>query len=67
MCKLVEAKSIEDYLEKYYKKSRFTDTLIETYKTEFNEYGYVCTSHHDNVTGEFICWPKHPEWDTKKE
>jgi hypothetical protein len=60
MVKIVKAESIEDYLNKYYKKDRRTPTLIEIYKEEYEKYGYVCTSHHDNVTGEFIAWPTYP-------
>ena len=58
--KIVEAKSVEDYLERYYKKSRMTDTLLASYEEEYAANGYVCTSHHDNVTGEFIAWPFYP-------
>lgn len=58
--KIVEAKSVKDYLERYYKKARMTDTLLESYEEEYAEYGYVCTSHHDNIIGEFIAWPKYP-------
>ena len=55
--RIVEADSVEDYLNRYYKKDRMTPTLVETYKEELERYGYVSTSHHDNVTGEFIAWP----------
>lgn len=55
--RIVEADSVEDYLNRYYKKSRMTDTMLETYKAELERHGYVCTSQHDNVTGEFIAWP----------
>ena len=58
--RIVAAESVKDYLERYYKKSRWTPTLLDTYEKEFAESGYVCTSHHDNVTGEFIAWPFYP-------
>lgn len=58
--RIVEADSVADYLQKYYKKARMTDTLLESYEEEFKKYDYVCTSHHDNVTGEFIAWPFYP-------
>ena len=61
MVKIVEASSVSDYLDRYYKKSRMTDTLLATYEQEFKEDGYVCTSHFDNITGEFIAWPFWPE------
>ena len=54
--KMVKAKSLEDYLDIYYKKNRRTPTLLDSYREELHCYGYVCTSEHDNVTGEFICW-----------
>lgn len=57
---IVKAKSVEDYLNRYYKKSRMTPTLLKSYQEEYDKYGYVCTSHHDNVTGEFIAWPEYP-------
>jgi hypothetical protein len=62
MVKIVEAESVKDYLDKYYKKDRRTDTLLESYTEEYNKYGYVCTSQHDNVTGEFIAWPYYPKY-----
>ena len=62
MPKIVEADSVADYLDRYYKKDRMTPTLLSTYERELERDGYVCTSHHDNVTGEFICWPKLPRW-----
>jgi len=34
MIKIVEAKSVKDYLDRYYKKSRMTDTLLESYEKE---------------------------------
>jgi len=58
--RIVEAESVEDYLDRYYKKDRMTDTLLESYEKEYKENGYVCTSHHDNVTGDFIAWPSYP-------
>jgi len=65
--KVVEASSVEDYLERYYKHDRYKGRgeeyeaiLLKSYTEEFSDRGYVCTSHHDNVTGEFIAWPHHP-------
>lgn len=60
--KIVDADSVQDYLGRYYKPSKRTDTLLTSYQAEFAKDGYICTSHHDNVTGHFICWPKMPEW-----
>ena len=60
MIRIVEATSVKDYLDRYYKKSRMTPTLLASYEEELQLNGYVCTSHHDNVTGEFIAWPDYP-------
>ncbi len=59
--KIVEAKSVQDYLERYYKKSRWTPTLVDSYVAEYKRDGYICTSRHDNVTGEFILWAENTE------
>jgi hypothetical protein len=64
--RVVEASSVENYLDRYYKPSRRTDTLLAFYEEELEEFGYVCTSHHDNVTGEFIAWPHLPDWIRKR-
>jgi hypothetical protein len=61
MVRIVEADSVGDFLTRYYRKDRWTPTLLETYEQEFKRYGYVCTSRHDNVTGEFIAWPHYGE------
>lgn len=72
--KVVKAKSVEDYLDKYYKKSRYKErgkeyekVLLKSYKEEFARRGFVCTSHHENVTGEMIAWPYYPGNKTKNE
>lgn len=64
---IVRAKSVEEYLDKYYKQNRYkgrgeeyAKVLLNSYKSEYKERGYVCTSHHDNVTGKLIAWPKYP-------
>lgn len=59
---LVQASSVADYLDRYYRPERRTETLLDTYEEEFRREGRVCTSHHDNVTGRFIYWPTAPEW-----
>lgn len=59
----VKADSIADYLERYYKKRRYRTygdedgtKLRAAYQREFDKFGYVLTSRHDNVTGEMIAW-----------
>lgn len=66
MVKIVEANDVEEYLNRYYKKSRMTPTMLASYEAEFARHGYVCTSHHDNVTGEFIAWPYYPCGEVSK-
>ena len=65
--KIVEAKSVEDYLDRYYKTDRYRGrgkeheaALLKSYQEDYAKDGYVCTSHHDNVVGEFIAWPFYP-------
>lgn len=60
MVRIVEADSVADYLARYYKQSRMTPTLLDTYTKEYQADGYVCTGRHDNVMGEFIAWPFYP-------
>ena len=63
--KLVQADSVSDYLDRYYKKNKRTATLVASYEQELESMGYICTSLHDNVLGEFICWPTVPAWVSK--
>lgn len=64
---VVEASSVSDYLSRYYKPERMTDTILESYEIDYKCFGYVCTSHYDNVTGQFIAWPRYtPEMETKE-
>ena len=57
----VKAKSVEDFLDKYYKPDRYTKrgiqyalSLLESYKESFIKNGYCLISHHDSVTGEIV-------------
>lgn len=60
--RVVEAESIADYLSRYYKPDRITATLQRAYEIELEVYGFVVTSHYDNVTGGWIAWPRFEEW-----
>lgn len=70
---VVEATSVADYLTRYYKPERLRNvddaygagSLLARYQDDFERDGYVSTSHHDNVTGTFICWPCLPAWAAK--
>jgi hypothetical protein len=65
---VVEASSLADYLNRYYRQDRLRNhddaygkgTLLACYQKDLDEKGYVCTSHHDNTTGTFIYWPHNP-------
>lgn len=50
----VEADSVADFLVRYYRRERYTDTLLASYEEEFNELGICWISHHDNVTGDVV-------------
>ncbi len=67
--RVVEAKNIADYLDRYYKRERRTSTLLGMYEDEFIREGYIDTSHHDNVTGSHIYWPNLPPnlWESMPE
>lgn len=57
--KVVEAASVAEYLQKYYRRERMTPTILQSYEQDFSKNGFIATGHHDNVLGEFICWPSH--------
>ena len=61
----VKAKSLEDFLNRYYKSERFTErgneyvqAVIASHKKDLNKYGYTIVSHHDNVTGKVVAYYK---------
>jgi hypothetical protein len=59
---VVEATSVANYLDRYYKPERRGPRLLEMYEADLVEFGHVCTSPHDNVTGAFIFWPYKPDY-----
>lgn len=70
---IVKARSVKDYLKKYYKRDRYTgrgkeyaQSLLESYQEEYKKRGYIVTSHHDNVVGEIIAWPFYPNYEKKE-
>lgn len=67
--RVVEAKSVSDYLDRYYKRERRSPILLDKYEEEYIREGYVHTSHHDNVIGAHIYWPNLPEgyWESTPE
>ena len=65
--KIVEAESVKDYLDRFYKPDRYTgrgtvyaEGLLKSYEEEYIKRGFIYTSRHDNVTGSSIAWPFYP-------
>ena len=61
--KAVEADSVEDFLNRYYKPQRFRERgeeyaqiLIASHQRDFDRDGYDIISHHDSVTGRVVAW-----------
>ena len=74
----VRAKSLEDFLNRYYKHDRFrgrghkyTEELIRSHQSDFKEDGYDIISHHDSVTGRIVAYYGPPskciEIDARQE
>lgn len=59
----VDAASVEDFLSRYYKSSRYTgrgpeyaECLLTSYKKQLQQDGFTFISHHDSVTGEVVAF-----------
>lgn len=60
----VEASSVEDFIQRYYKKDRlfddvypgYTDTIIENRLVDVVKYGYCIISRHESVTGQVVAY-----------
>jgi hypothetical protein len=59
----VEAASVVDFLDRYYKPARFRGRgddyaagLIRSYQAELDESGFCFISHHDSVTGRIVAY-----------
>jgi len=59
----VPADSVDDFLNRYYKRDRYTGRgpeyaacLLKSYTEEFEEYGFCFISHHDSNTGEVVAF-----------
>jgi hypothetical protein len=71
----VEAASVEDFLDRYYKPERFRGrgedyaaSLLASYTADLERDGYVIVSHHDSITGRVVAFfgpkgraPQQPE------
>lgn len=59
----VEAKSVVDFLDRYYKPERYTGrgeeyaaALLASYEEEVRRDGYTLISRHDSVTGKVVSY-----------
>ena len=59
----VEAESVKDFLEKYYKPDRYhgrgedyAASLLASHEVHFERYGYDVISRHDSVTGKVVAY-----------
>ena len=59
----VDAKSVSDFLDKYYKRERYrgrgteyAKTLLTSYELEFDKRGLCFISQHDSNTGELVAF-----------
>ncbi len=59
----VEADSVEDFLNRYYKPTRYTGRgkayakgLLKSHQQAFEKYGYDIISRHDSMRGEVVAY-----------
>lgn len=59
----VSAKSVADFLDRYYKQDRYigrgqeyAETLLASHEQEFREYGVDFISCHESVTGQIVAY-----------
>jgi hypothetical protein len=57
----VKAKSVKDFLEKYYRPDRYhqrgedyATAVLASHEKDFSEEGWTFITHHDSVTGENV-------------
>lgn len=48
--------SVNDFLLKYYRKDRFSESLFDTYNESFQKNGFCFISDHDSVTRETVAF-----------
>jgi len=53
---LVEANSVEDFVNRYWRPDRLESGLVAAKQAAVDILGYCSASHHDNVTGQLIVW-----------
>ena len=47
----VEAESVADFIARYYRPERITDTLVESNEAHVKEYGFTFISNYDSING----------------
>lgn len=59
----VDADSVEDFLNKYHKQSRYTgrgreyaEWLLKSYEEEFKKNGFCFMTHHNSITGRTVAY-----------
>ena len=52
----VEADSVTDFISKYYRPERITDTLIESNEAHVKEFGFTFISNHDSITHSIVSY-----------
>lgn len=58
---VTDVTTLEDFMNKYYKGSRYTgrgeeyaNTLLQSYKQDLEKRDFVFISHHDSNTGKIV-------------
>ena len=58
---VTDVNSVEEFLDKYYKRRRYTGRgeeyaagLLKSYKGTMSRRGWIFISHHDSNTGEIV-------------
>jgi len=76
----VKAKSVSDFLDRYYKPDRYKGrgaeyaaALLASYREDVARDGWVIISHHDSRTGEVVAYfedepaPRLPLFETMEQ
>ena len=65
----VKAKSVADFLDRYYKPDRYRGrgaeyaaTLLKSYQEDVEQDGWTIISHHDSATGQVVAY--FPEYES---
>lgn len=65
----VQADSVKDFLERYYKPDRYRGrgeeyaaSLLASHEARYQAYGYDLISRHDSVTGQAVYFGNRPTY-----